>query len=139
MTALHSIAWLEVVKTESHCVILANGSLVSNPHAWTEKYKLLALDHPLGAGFSYGEPPNSTQTAAVDVYDFLQKIYVSYSHLANLNKGLNGFIRFMVVWGRYWPAASTAAPSSLNESVRPLVDDRCSSIRMWHSQIIYAV
>jgi len=37
---------------------------------------------PLGAGFTYGQPPNSAQTAAVDVYDFLQKIYVLYPHLA---------------------------------------------------------
>ncbi|KAH8107624.1 alpha/beta-hydrolase, partial [Cristinia sonorae] len=63
---------------QSHCKMLANGSLVSNPNTWAEKYNLLALDHPIGAGFSVGFPPNSAKTSAVDVYDFLQKFYVFY-------------------------------------------------------------
>ncbi|THH28778.1 hypothetical protein EUX98_g5415 [Antrodiella citrinella] len=56
--------------------MLANASLVHNPNAWSEKYNLLALDHVQASRMV------SLRTAAVDVYDFLQKIYVLFPHLA---------------------------------------------------------
>lgn len=66
---------------QSHCAMSENGTLVPNPNAWTERYNLLAIDHPIGAGFSYGPIPNNSRTAAEDVYDFLQKFFVLYPEL----------------------------------------------------------
>ncbi|KAJ6457012.1 alpha/beta-hydrolase [Mycena vitilis] len=56
--------------------------LVYNPHRWTEHHNLLALDHPIGVGFSYGSRVNSSRAAARDVYDFLQKFFILFPHLA---------------------------------------------------------
>ncbi|TCD67317.1 hypothetical protein EIP91_000287 [Steccherinum ochraceum] len=67
---------------QNHCVMRRNGSFEHNPNAWSEKYNVLVLDHPIGAGFSYGSSPNNSRAAAADVYDFLQKIFVLFPHLA---------------------------------------------------------
>ncbi|KAI0316871.1 Alpha/Beta hydrolase protein [Amylostereum chailletii] len=67
---------------QSHCRISENG-VQPNPHRWTEKFNLLALDHPIGVGFSYGQHVNNSREAAYDVYDFLQKFYRLYPHLAS--------------------------------------------------------
>ncbi|KIK71657.1 hypothetical protein GYMLUDRAFT_90523 [Collybiopsis luxurians FD-317 M1] len=69
---------------ESPCKISSKG-LVANPHGWTERYNLIVLDHPVGAGLSYaiGHPQvNNSRDAALDVYDFLQKFYILFPHLA---------------------------------------------------------
>lgn len=39
---------------------------------------------PIGTGFSYGRMPNNSRDAALDVYDFLQKFFVLFPHLAKL-------------------------------------------------------
>jgi len=65
---------------QSACVMTADG-LVPNPNRWTERFNLIALDHPIGVGFSYGSRVNNSRSAAVDVYDFLQKFYRLYPHL----------------------------------------------------------
>ncbi|KAI0341788.1 alpha/beta-hydrolase [Trametopsis cervina] len=64
------------------CTMSSNGT-IPNPHRWTEHYNLLALDHPVNAGFSYGTHVNNSQDAAADVYDFLQKFYRLYPHLSH--------------------------------------------------------
>ncbi|KAJ7653982.1 alpha/beta-hydrolase [Mycena polygramma] len=56
--------------------------LVHNPHRWTEHHNLIALDHPIGVGFSYGSRVNNSRDAAYDVYDFLQKFFILFPHLA---------------------------------------------------------
>ncbi|KAF8581123.1 alpha/beta-hydrolase [Ramaria rubella] len=66
---------------QSHCLVTENGT-VPNPNGWTERFNLLALDHPIGAGFSYGTMVNNSRAAAIDVYDFLQKFYSIFPHLA---------------------------------------------------------
>ncbi|KAJ7748278.1 alpha/beta-hydrolase [Mycena maculata] len=66
---------------QSPCIATAQG-LAANPHRWTEKHNLIALDHPIGVGFSYGSHVNSSRAAAYDVYDFLQKFFVLFPHLA---------------------------------------------------------
>ncbi|CAK5270086.1 unnamed protein product [Mycena citricolor] len=63
------------------CLITANGT-VPNPNRWTEHMNLLALDHPIGAGFSYGTHVDNSRKAAFDVYDFLQKFFRLYPQLA---------------------------------------------------------
>ncbi|KAJ7153222.1 alpha/beta-hydrolase [Mycena filopes] len=66
---------------QSPCLASENG-LVPNPHRWTQRHNLIALDHPVGAGFSYGTQVNDSRSAAYDVYDFLQKFFVLFPHLA---------------------------------------------------------
>ncbi|KAJ7286061.1 alpha/beta-hydrolase [Mycena rebaudengoi] len=63
------------------CSITPNGT-APNPHRLTERFNMLALDHPIGTGFSYGRMPNNSRDAALDVYDFLQKFFVLFPHLA---------------------------------------------------------
>ncbi|KAF7298669.1 SET domain-containing protein [Mycena indigotica] len=71
------------------CVVVENGT-ASNPNRWTEHFNLLALDHPIGAGFSFGTMVNNSRDAAVDVYDFLQKFYKVFPHLAKNQLVLSG-------------------------------------------------
>ncbi|KAI0056305.1 alpha/beta-hydrolase [Artomyces pyxidatus] len=66
---------------QSHCIVTPNGT-VANPNRWTEKFNLLALDHPIGVGFSYGTKVNNSRAAAEDVYDFLQRFLRLFPHLA---------------------------------------------------------
>ncbi|VDC00294.1 unnamed protein product [Peniophora sp. CBMAI 1063] len=87
---------------QSHCKINENGT-VANPYRWTEKYNLLALDHPIGVGLSYGTMVNNSVDAAHDVYDFLQKIYKVHPHLAS-----NKFVIASGSYGgRYVPTIAT--------------------------------
>ncbi|KAJ4472249.1 alpha/beta-hydrolase [Lentinula aciculospora] len=67
---------------QSPCLVTAEG-LIPNPHTWTERYNLLVLDHPVGAGFSFSSGPqvNNSRDAAVDVYDFLQRFYDLFPQL----------------------------------------------------------
>ncbi|KAJ7668131.1 alpha/beta-hydrolase [Mycena rosella] len=71
------------------CLIVENGT-VPNPNRWTEHFNLLALDHPVGAGLSYGIMVNNSRDAAVDVYDFLQKFFRIFPHLARNQLILSG-------------------------------------------------
>lgn len=66
---------------QSACVLGKDG-LVRNPNRWTEHYNLVALDHPIGAGYSYGTMVGNSRDAALDVYDFFQKFFVVYPELA---------------------------------------------------------
>ncbi|KAJ7452746.1 Alpha/Beta hydrolase protein [Mycena galericulata] len=65
---------------QSHCVATDHG-LVSNLNSWAKKHNLIALDHPIGVGFSYGTHVNNSRSAAYDAYDFLQKFFVLFPHL----------------------------------------------------------
>ncbi|KAJ7915314.1 alpha/beta-hydrolase [Mycena leptocephala] len=65
---------------QSPCLATEIG-LAPNPHRWTEHHNLIVLDHPVGAGFSYGSMVNNSRSAAYDVYDFLQKFFVLFPHL----------------------------------------------------------
>ncbi|KAF7302092.1 hypothetical protein MIND_00775900 [Mycena indigotica] len=66
---------------QSACLVTEHG-LSENPNRWTQKHNLIALDHPIGAGFSYGSRVNSSHAAALDAYDFLQKFFVLFPHLS---------------------------------------------------------
>ncbi|KZV74021.1 alpha/beta-hydrolase [Peniophora sp. CONT] len=66
---------------QAHCKISENGTVV-NTYRWTQKYNLVALDHPIGVGLSYGKMVNNSVDAAHDVYDFLQKFFQVYPNLA---------------------------------------------------------
>ncbi|KAF7297878.1 SET domain-containing protein [Mycena chlorophos] len=57
---------------------IVDGPPEPNPNRWTEHFNLLALDHPIGAGFSFGSMVNNSRDAAIDVYDFLQKFYIVF-------------------------------------------------------------
>ncbi|KAF7340163.1 SET domain-containing protein [Mycena venus] len=56
----------------------------------TEHFNLIALDHPVGVGASYGAKVNNSRDAAIDVYDFLQKFFVVFPHLAQNRFILSG-------------------------------------------------
>ncbi|KAJ7256414.1 alpha/beta-hydrolase [Mycena rebaudengoi] len=74
---------------QSPCSVGPNG-LVANPHRWTEHHNLIALDHPIGVGFSFGTHVNNSRAAAYDVYDFLQKFFVLFPHLAKNKVTISG-------------------------------------------------
>ncbi|KAJ7820282.1 hypothetical protein B0H13DRAFT_2377945 [Mycena leptocephala] len=66
-----------------------------------EHFNLIALDHPVGVGFSYGTKVNNSRTAAIDVYDFLQKYSLTSlkthsffrgDHMAASGKGQPGAV-----------------------------------------------
>ncbi|GJE95373.1 carboxypeptidase [Phanerochaete sordida] len=67
---------------QSHCKVSPNLTTYPNPDAWSEHYNLLALDHPIGVGYSYGQMVNDSRDAAYDVYDFLVKFFHLYPNLA---------------------------------------------------------
>ncbi|KIP10769.1 hypothetical protein PHLGIDRAFT_115123 [Phlebiopsis gigantea 11061_1 CR5-6] len=67
---------------QSHCRITENATTEPNPNAWSEDYNLVALDHPIGAGFSYGTHVSDSRAAAHDVHDFLVKFMHLFPHLA---------------------------------------------------------
>ncbi|KAF8320087.1 alpha/beta-hydrolase [Clavulina sp. PMI_390] len=75
---------------QAPCRIAANGTILVNPHAWTTKYNLVVLDHPIGAGFSYGRQVDNSEDAAKDVYDFLQKFLTLFPYLAGNRLVLSG-------------------------------------------------
>ncbi|KAJ6529087.1 alpha/beta-hydrolase [Mycena vulgaris] len=74
-------AMMNLLWGQSPCLATEHG-LVPNPNRWTERHNLVALDHPIGAGFSYGSRVNNSRSAAHDVYDFLQKFFVLFPHLS---------------------------------------------------------
>ncbi|KAF9006047.1 Alpha/Beta hydrolase protein [Cyathus striatus] len=74
---------------QSSCGITENGTRF-NPSRWTEHFNLIALDHPIGVGFSYGERVNNSRDAAFDVYDFLQKFFKIFPHLSTNQFVLSG-------------------------------------------------
>ncbi|PCH34192.1 alpha/beta-hydrolase [Wolfiporia cocos MD-104 SS10] len=62
-----------------------NGTAVTAEFSWIDEVNLLAIDHPVGAGFSYGVQSslrNSSERAAWDVDDFLQAFWAEYPELA---------------------------------------------------------
>ncbi|ORY28835.1 Alpha/Beta hydrolase protein [Naematelia encephala] len=71
------------------CLITEHG-LEPNQHRWTENFNYLAIDHPVGVGFSYGNMVNSSADAAKEMYDFLQKFYVLFPQLKDNQLVLNG-------------------------------------------------
>ncbi|KAJ7668124.1 Alpha/Beta hydrolase protein [Mycena rosella] len=68
------------MSAQGPCLVVENGT-VPNPNRWTEHFNLIALDHPIGAGLSYGTMVNNSRRAAIDVYDFLQKFFRLFPHL----------------------------------------------------------
>ncbi|KAF9002263.1 alpha/beta-hydrolase [Cyathus striatus] len=74
---------------QSSCGITEKG-MQFNHARWTEHFNLIALDHPIGAGFSYGTRVNNSRDAALDVYDFLQKFFRIFPHLAKNQFVLSG-------------------------------------------------
>lgn len=68
---------------QSHCKVTENRTTVINRSAWSEHYNLVALDHPIGVGFSYGTRVNSSRAAAYDAYDFLVKFFRLFPMLSN--------------------------------------------------------
>ncbi|KAJ6504753.1 Alpha/Beta hydrolase protein, partial [Mycena vitilis] len=77
------------LSAQGPCIVVENGT-TPTPNRWTEHFNLLALDHPIGAGFSYGPKVNNSRTAALDVYDFLQKFFCLYPDLAQNQLVLSG-------------------------------------------------
>ncbi|KAJ7153293.1 alpha/beta-hydrolase [Mycena filopes] len=96
---------------QSACLATADG-LVPNPHRWTEKHNLILLDHPIGVGFSYGLRVNDSASAAEDAYDFLQKFFRLFPHLAG-NK-------FAVAGGSYGGVYVPHIATVINERNRQL-------------------
>ncbi|KAJ7017885.1 Alpha/Beta hydrolase protein [Mycena alexandri] len=77
------------LSAQGPCLVTENGT-VPNPNRWTENFNLISLDHPVGVGYSYGTLVNNSRTAAVDVYDFLQKFFRLFPHLSQNQFILSG-------------------------------------------------
>ncbi|KAF7364772.1 SET domain-containing protein [Mycena venus] len=75
-----SSGMLNPLLAQGPCLVAENGT-VPNPNRWTEHFNLIALDHPVGVGASYGTLVNNSRSAATDVYDFLQKFFHLFPHL----------------------------------------------------------
>ncbi|KAJ7087821.1 Alpha/Beta hydrolase protein [Mycena epipterygia] len=80
---------LKPLASQGPCLLTSNGT-VPNPDRVTQHFNMLALDHPVGTGFSYGPMVNNSRDAAHDVYDFLQKFFVLFPHLAKNQLILSG-------------------------------------------------
>ncbi|KAJ7250057.1 alpha/beta-hydrolase [Mycena haematopus] len=80
---------LNPLAAQGPCLVVENGT-VPNPNRWTEHFNLLALDHPVGVGASYGTQVNNSRSAAIDVYDFLQKFFHVFPDLAQNQLILSG-------------------------------------------------
>ncbi|KAJ7709684.1 Alpha/Beta hydrolase protein [Mycena rosella] len=106
------------VSGQGPCSLTANGT-VPNPDRVTEKYNVLALDHPIGTGFSYGRMVNNSRDGALDVYDFLQKFYVLFPHLAKNPLVISGGS----YGGKHVPNIATV----IQEQNRALASDSTSS------------
>ncbi|KAJ7364872.1 alpha/beta-hydrolase [Mycena albidolilacea] len=76
-----SSGMINLLSAQGPCLIIENGT-VPNPDRWTEHFNLIALDHPVGAGASYGIQVNNSRSAAIDVYDFLQKFFLLFPDVA---------------------------------------------------------
>ncbi|KZT08688.1 alpha/beta-hydrolase [Laetiporus sulphureus 93-53] len=62
-----------------------NGTAIASQCPWTDEVNVLAIDHPVGVGFSYGVQSslhNSSERAAWDVDDFLQAFWVEFPQLS---------------------------------------------------------
>ncbi|KAF8202064.1 Alpha/Beta hydrolase protein [Mycena galopus ATCC 62051] len=74
-------AMLQTFTGQGPCLITAD-DIKPNPNPITERFNLLALEHPIGTGFSYGRMTNNSYDAALDVYDFLQKFFAVFPNLS---------------------------------------------------------
>ncbi|KAI0343369.1 alpha/beta-hydrolase [Trametopsis cervina] len=83
-------ALLNPLLGQSHCMLTPNGTTKSSPYAWTEHFNLVAVDHPVNVGLSFGTPVSNSRDAAYDVYDFLQKFYTIFPHLRKNSLILSG-------------------------------------------------
>ncbi|TFK37456.1 Alpha/Beta hydrolase protein [Crucibulum laeve] len=72
---------LNALLFQAPCIMSATG-MTPFEHRWTEQFNLVALDHPIGVGYSYGTRVNSSSDAALDVYNFLQKFFKIYPQLS---------------------------------------------------------
>ncbi|EIN09953.1 alpha/beta-hydrolase [Punctularia strigosozonata HHB-11173 SS5] len=80
--------------------------LVAAPYSWTDYVNLIAIDHPVGVGFSHGAKDSLRRTseeAAWDIDDFLQAFWAEYPELAKN--------QFMVHSGSY---GGTYIPNLVN-------------------------
>ncbi|KAJ6532984.1 serine carboxypeptidase [Mycena capillaripes] len=70
------------------CNIISPNATSHNPYSWNTHANLLFLDQPVNTGNSYvgpnGEPVHSTQTAARDVFTFLQLFLHRFPQYAQL-------------------------------------------------------
>ncbi|CAG8499195.1 5536_t:CDS:2 [Cetraspora pellucida] len=69
------------------CRSQSNGnSTYTNPYSWNQVSNLLFVDQPIGAGFSYGANYlKSTDQAASNLYEFLQKWFTIFTEYSTLN------------------------------------------------------
>ncbi|KAJ7724492.1 alpha/beta-hydrolase [Mycena maculata] len=93
------------------CILTPNGT-VPNPDRITQRFNLLALDHPIGTGFSYGRMVNNSHDAALDVHDFLQKFYLLFPRLAKNQLIISGGS----YGGKYLPNIATVIQEK-NEAI----------------------
>ncbi|KAJ7172259.1 alpha/beta-hydrolase [Mycena filopes] len=99
------------LSSQGPCILTPNGS-IPNPDRITQHYNLLALDHPIGTGLSYGRMVNNSRDSALDVYDFLQKFFILFPHLVK-----NQFVILSGSYGeKYIPNVATVIQEQ-NEAI----------------------
>eukprot|EP00035_Acanthoeca_spectabilis_P022681 m.445179 g.445179 ORF g.445179 m.445179 type:complete len:460 (-) comp19195_c0_seq1:99-1478(-) len=81
-------------------------SLKLNPYSWNTNATVLWIDQPVGAGFSYGEPPVVDENqVANDVYNFLEGFFEKYQSRGY--QKLPFFVFGESYAGHYVPAVSS--------------------------------
>ncbi|KAJ2611346.1 hypothetical protein H4S08_003201 [Coemansia sp. RSA 1365] len=81
-------------------------SVGRNPYAWNGIADIVFIDQPVGAGFSYGSMPNSTEQATDTAWRSMQAIYALLSNQARNNSeaSINNVYVFGESYaGRYIP------------------------------------
>lgn len=71
--------------TCSPCTIVGDGVLGPSKDSWLDVFNLVAIDYPVGAGYSYAEPwalRDTSEGASWDADDFLQAFFTTFPKLA---------------------------------------------------------
>lgn len=64
-----------------YCCLEPTPELSVNEHAWTRATTMLYVEHPVGTGFSEGQPlPEDETDASGDLYEFIQNFYQVFDH-----------------------------------------------------------
>lgn len=108
-----------------YCCLDSQPNFGYNKHTWTRATTMLYVEHPIGTGFSYGQPyPENEEEASGDLDAFLQNLFDVFPYLADYDFYVTGESyagMFVPSIGRYIHRANKKAladPSSTRKQVK---------------------